>query len=35
LHAGDFLVIDRGGPHAAEDCDEHSLLDADVWVREV
>ena len=29
---GDFLVIDRGGPHAAEDCDEHPLLDADVWV---
>jgi len=31
---GDFLVVDRGGPHAAEDCDEHPLLDADVWVRE-
>lgn len=29
---GDFLVIDRGGPLAGEDCDEHSLLDADVWV---
>lgn len=31
---GDFLVIDRGGPLAADDCDEHSLLEADVWVRE-
>ena len=30
---GDFLVIDRGGPSAAEDCDEHPLLDAEVWVR--
>lgn len=32
--AGDFLVIDRGGPLAAGDCEEHSLLEADVWVRE-
>jgi ureidoglycolate lyase len=31
---GDFLVIDRAGPNAAADCDEHSLLDANVWVRE-
>jgi ureidoglycolate lyase len=31
---GDFLVIDRGGPLAVEDCEEHSLLDADVWARE-
>lgn len=31
---GDFLVIDRGGPRAADDCEEHWLLDADVWVRE-
>jgi ureidoglycolate lyase len=31
---GDFLVIDRGGPLAGVDCEEHSLLDQDVWVRE-
>jgi ureidoglycolate lyase len=31
---GDFLVIDRVGPLAAQDCEEHSLLDEDVWVRE-
>jgi ureidoglycolate lyase len=31
---GDFLVIDRGGPLADGDCEEHSLLEADVWVRE-
>lgn len=31
---GDFLVIDRAGPLAADDCEEHSLLEADVWVRE-
>jgi ureidoglycolate lyase len=30
---GDFLVIDRGGPHADQDCEEQSLLDANVWVR--
>jgi ureidoglycolate lyase len=30
---GDFLVLDRGGPNASEDCEEHSLLQADVWVR--
>jgi len=30
---GDFLVIDRGGPHAGDDCEERSLLEADVWVR--
>lgn len=32
---GDFLVVDRGGPLAdGDDCEEHSLLDADVWARE-
>jgi ureidoglycolate lyase len=31
---GDFLVIDRGGPSGADDCEEHSLVEADVWVRE-
>lgn len=31
---GDFLVIDRGGPLAADDCEEHSLTEADVWARE-
>lgn len=31
---GDFLIIDRGGPLAAEDCEEHSLLEGDVWARE-
>ncbi len=30
---GDFLVIDRGGPHAVEDCEELSLLEADVWIQ--
>jgi ureidoglycolate lyase len=30
---GDFLVIDRGGPQPREDCEEHSLRGADVWVR--
>lgn len=30
---GDFLVIDRGGSHAAEDCEEHALLESEVWVR--
>jgi len=30
---GDFLVIDRGGPQAGEDCEELPLLEADVWVR--
>ena len=30
---GDFLVIDRGGPQAGEDCEERSLLEADLWVR--
>lgn len=30
---GDFLVIDRGGPPGEEDCEEHSLLGDDVWVR--
>lgn len=29
---GDFIVIDRGGPGAAEDCEESSLLDAGLWV---
>ncbi|NKE67923.1 ureidoglycolate lyase [Ramlibacter sp. RBP-2] len=31
---GDFLVVDRGGPLAADDCEEHPLLDANVWVPE-
>jgi ureidoglycolate lyase len=31
---GDFLVIDRGDPLAIADCEEHSLLEADVWARE-
>ena len=30
---GDFLVIDRGGPPASEDCEELSLLDANLWVQ--
>lgn len=30
---GDFVVIDRGGPQTAEDCEEHSLLQANAWVR--
>jgi ureidoglycolate lyase len=30
--AGSFLVIDRAGPGAAEDCEEHNLFDDDVWV---
>ena len=29
---GDFFVIDRGGAGAAADCEEHSLLEAGVWV---
>ena len=29
---GDFLVIDRGGPGAEQDCEEHSLLDQELWV---
>lgn len=29
---GDFLVIDRAGPGAASDCEEHSLLHADLWI---
>ena len=28
----DFLVIDRGGPGAVDDCDVLSLSDAEVWV---
>lgn len=31
---GDFLVIDRGGPLADDDCEEHSLLEAEVWARD-
>ncbi|MDB5896893.1 MAG: ureidoglycolate hydrolase family protein [Ramlibacter sp.] len=31
---GDFLVIDRGGPLAAADCEERSLLQEDVWARD-
>jgi ureidoglycolate lyase len=30
---GDFLVIDRRGPGDREDCEERSLLEAQVWVR--
>lgn len=33
LGDGDFLVVDRGGPEGSEDCEEHSLLEDDVWVR--
>ncbi len=29
---GDFLVIDRGGSDAADDCEELLLSDAEVWV---
>jgi ureidoglycolate lyase len=29
---GDFLVIDRGGPGAAGDCQEHALDGPEVWV---
>ena len=29
---GDFLVIDRGGPAAAADCEVLSLVAAGVWV---
>lgn len=29
---GDFVVIDRGGPGATEDCEERSLVEAGVWV---
>ena len=29
---GDFLVIDRAGPGAVTDCEEHSLLPADWWI---
>jgi len=29
---GDFLVIDRGGPGAADDCEVLSLSDAEVWI---
>jgi ureidoglycolate lyase len=29
---GDFLVVDRRAPSAADDCDEHPLLEAQVWV---
>ena len=31
---GDFLVIDRGAPVGSDDCEERSLLEADVWVRQ-
>jgi ureidoglycolate lyase len=30
---GDFLVIDRAGPEATDDCEEHSLLEEDVWIK--
>jgi ureidoglycolate lyase len=30
---GDFLVIDRGGPGAADDCDEHPIEALDLWLR--
>lgn len=29
---GDFLVVDRGGPGAADDCDEHRLADGGAWI---
>lgn len=29
----DFLVVDRGGPGATEDCDECRLDDGDIWVQ--
>jgi len=29
---GDFLVIDRGGPGAAGDCEEHVLDHPEVWI---
>jgi len=29
----DFLVIDRGAPGAAQDCEEHSLFEAGVWLQ--
>ena len=29
---GDFLVIDRGGARAADDCEEHALDDPEVWI---
>lgn len=32
LDAGDFLVIDRGGPGAADDCEVHAFGRAEVWV---
>jgi ureidoglycolate lyase len=32
LEPGDFLVIDRGGPGAASDCDEHPLHEPEVWI---
>jgi ureidoglycolate lyase len=30
---GDFLVIDRCGPDGTQDCEEHSLLQAEFWVQ--
>jgi ureidoglycolate lyase len=32
LDAGDFLVIDRGGPGAADDCVVQAFGQAEVWV---
>jgi ureidoglycolate lyase len=32
LDAGDFLVIDRGGPGAADDCEVHVFDEVEVWV---
>lgn len=29
---GDFLVVDRGGPGAAADCDVHPLPDGGAWI---
>ena len=29
---GDFLVVDRGGPGAKDDCDEQSLAAFDLWL---
>lgn len=29
---GDFLVVDRGGPGASGDCEEHALDESAVWI---
>lgn len=33
LDDSEFLVIDRGGPEAAQDCEVISLAEAGIWVR--